>query len=214
MAKNGLGTRIFKSIFSWLGDKFIEHWPVLFAVFVGGGGMSYLASITHWISAYGPAAWGGVGILTILILSFTYFLYANARMKLSSAEYQRRKGEIYGTNVLSPVHENERISLADFYHPFFRPTENARFENCDLMGPALVAVNGCNFLHGSFIDCEIVIAREDRPVKGAMMFGFCTFLRCRLYRVTFIVNIKQYRNFPADMRAGVPVISDGRIGDI
>jgi len=130
------------------------------------------------------------------------------------ADYLKRKAQASTTNVLNPIHENERINLVDFYHPFYRPTENARFENCDLMGPAWINCDGCQFLHDGFFDCEIVIVRPDRPVGGASQFKFCTFTRSNFYRVTFLMNYESYKHFPDDFRAGIRVISDGRIGDV
>jgi hypothetical protein len=40
----------------------------LVALFIGVGGMSYLAAITDWVRAWGPVAVGAVGLLTGLVL--------------------------------------------------------------------------------------------------------------------------------------------------
>jgi len=37
--------------------------------------MIYLASITAWLAAWGPVAWGAVGIASTVALTFGYFLY-------------------------------------------------------------------------------------------------------------------------------------------
>lgn len=176
--------------------------------------MYYFASISNWLSPYGPVAWGGIGIVTILLLSFAFFLFGVAREKVAIADYTKAKSTATGTNTLAPVHQDERIELSSFYHPFYRATENARFENCELFGPALILAEGCSFLDGSFIECEIVIVRPDRPVKGIMAFKHCTFVRFTLYRATLLMNIETYKAMPADVKAYVPVISDGRVGDI
>lgn len=203
-----------KSAFAWLIDQAIEHWPVLVTVFLGGGIMTYLAAISKWLEPWGPVAWGAAGLSSILVISFVYFLWGYARSQITLSEYTKTKMSSLETNILSPTHQHERIALSDFYHPYFRPTENARFENCELIGPACIAIDGCSFLNTGFIDCEIVIVRPDRPIKGAMMFKFCTFLRCNLYRVTWLMNYDQYKLLPEEMRAKVIVISDGRIGDV
>jgi hypothetical protein len=109
---------------------------------------------------------------------------------------------------------NEKVELSDFYHPFFRPVQNVRFEDCDLFGPCLAFVDGCNLSFCEFHDCEYIIARTDRPVLGATRFVNCTFYRCRLYRVTFILNYEAYKSLPYALKAHLPVISDGRIGDV
>ena len=176
--------------------------------------MSYLASISGFLEPYGPVVYGVVGLLSLLLFALVYWIYGMAISKVALAGYTKRKTEASGASVLSPVQENRQLNLADFYHPYFRSTENVRFENCDLMGPALVHIDGCNLRDGGMVDCEIVIARPDRGIKGAVAFKFCTFVRCHFYRATFVLSIDQYRNFPDYFRQNVPVISDGRIGDI
>jgi hypothetical protein len=141
-------------------------------------------------------------------------MFAHARSQLALAKYAREKASASGTNTLAPTHEHERIELWTFYHPFYRATENVRFENCELFGPANIAAQDCAFVDGEFHECEIIIVRPDRPVKGAMLFRRCNFVRFRLYRATFLMNIETYNSLPAEMRASVRVISDGRIGDL
>jgi hypothetical protein len=199
---------------AWTGAEGVHTAVWLYGVTGFAAVMAYLAYITDWVSSYGPVGWGAIGVVTFLVLAFALYLYGRYQVEAAAAEFTRRKGEAAGANVLSPVHENERINLVDFYHPFYRATENARFENCDLMGPAWVAIDGCNFLHDLFSECELVIVRSDRPIKGASRFRFCTFVRSRFYRVTFIVNHEQFQTFPQEFRAGIPVISDGRVGDL
>lgn len=205
--------RWLKVFISWLADQAIEHWVTILSV-VGGGLMSYFASISNWLSPYGFVAWGGVGVVTILLLSLAFFLFGVAREKVTIANYTMAKSTATGTNTLASVHQDERIDLSTFYHPYFRATEDARFENCELFGPALIFADGCNFLHGSFIDCEIVIVRPDRPVKGVMAFKHCSFVRFTLYRATLLMNIEMYKSLPDEVKKMVPIISDGRVGDI
>jgi hypothetical protein len=66
--------RWIKSAFSWLVDQAIEHWPSVIFSAAGSALMAYLASITAWISQYGPVAWGAVGVATFLSLSLAFFL--------------------------------------------------------------------------------------------------------------------------------------------
>jgi len=198
----------------WQSVEFAHTAVWLFGIFGLAAIMTYLASITDWINAYGPLAWGGIGVATFVALTFGLYLYGRYQANSAHADYVNRKAQASTTNVLNPIHENERINLVDFYHPFYRSTENARFENCDLMGPAWINCDGCQFLNDTFFECEIVIVRPDRPVRGANRFKFCTFTRSNFYRVTFLMNHVSYLQFPEDFRAGIPVISDGRIGDI
>lgn len=198
----------------WLWDKALGHWPEILVSVIGGGGMAYLARASAWLAPYGPVAWGGVGILALLLIALAYFLTTagTARRRLST--YVVTKGSASTVNVLAPVHQDERVELSDFYHPYFHPTESVRFEHCELLGPANVVFDGGTISQSSLIDCEIVIVRADRPVKGASLFRNCLIVRSRLYRVTLLMNHDTYRGLAPDMRSGVPVISDGRIGDV
>jgi hypothetical protein len=106
-----------------MGDKFIEHWPTLVSLVITGGGMTYLASISDWLKPYGPVGWGAVGMLSILLIVVVYFIYGISKQRLALADYTKRSSEGVTTRVLAPMHENETIKLADFYHPYFEPRE-------------------------------------------------------------------------------------------
>ena len=203
-----------RALWEWLLDKFIEHWPTVAATIFAGGGMTYLASITDWLHEYGPVAWGGIGLFAMLITSCTYWLFGSGRKNMAIAEFSKSKAETSGVQVLAPGHTNEKINLVDFYNPFFKSTSNVRFENCHLIGPAFVLDSGGTYDEVAFIECEVVIIRQDRPIVGAMKFERCAFLRCHLYRVTLAMSLDKYEKWPEDLRKGLKVISDGRIGDV
>jgi hypothetical protein len=76
--------RWIKAGFSWLVDQAIEHWPSIVVV-SGGAVMAYLASVSQWLSGYGPVAWGSAGVATILVLAFAFFLFSIAKSKSSAA---------------------------------------------------------------------------------------------------------------------------------
>jgi hypothetical protein len=198
---------------SWLVDQAIERWPTIAVVF-GGIAMSYLASISAWLEPYGLVAWGAIGIGTILVLSLAYLCVGAALQRVAVSTYTRSKSMVGTANVLAPTHTHERLDLAAFFHPFYKATEDVRFENCELFGPANMVSEGCTFAHCGFIDCEIVIARQDRPIRGGILFRRCLFIRSKLYRVTLVMPYAMYQALPGEMRNTVPVISDGRIGDV
>jgi hypothetical protein len=56
------------SLGQWAYDRIASNWDRLVAIFVGVGGMSYLASITDWIKDWGPAGIGAIGIVSALII--------------------------------------------------------------------------------------------------------------------------------------------------
>lgn len=206
--------RFFAVAWGWVLDKIIEHWPVLLTTVIGGGGMSYFAYLTDFLRPYAPFSWGSVGLLSMLIISACYLLYASAKEKSAISNYTDKKSSVIGANVLAPTHQDERIDLMIFYHPYFKLTENVRFENCELMGPAYIHLDGCTLSTCTLNDCEIVIVRPDRPVKGVIAFKHCVFFRCYFYRVTWLMNYDNYKALPPEIRSATTIISDGRIGDV
>lgn len=206
--------RAWGAIWPWMLEKVFEHSVAIITILFGSGVMAYLAAISEFLRPYAPLSYGVVFLLSLLVFSVSYAIYSWAASRTALVRYARHKTETFTVNVLSPIHEDERIDLMSFYHPFFRKTENARFENCELYGPAYVLFDGCRFDTGIMSECEIVIVRPDRGIKGVTVFCNCTFLRCNFYRVTFLMAFPNYQNFPDGLKRGMPVISDGRVGNI
>jgi hypothetical protein len=51
----------------WVYDRIANNWDRLLALFVAGGGMSFLASITQWVEAWGPVGIGAIGFGSAII---------------------------------------------------------------------------------------------------------------------------------------------------
>lgn len=207
MAKQVRRRQWVRGAVGWLLDQAVEHWPALISV-AGGGLMTYLASISEWLAPYGPVAWGAVGLLTILLLALGYLLYGMARARTAVAYYTTARASSSAINVLAPSHERERIDLADFFHPFYRPTEHVRFEGCELYGPAVILLDGCNLDGPEMHDCEVVICAPNAKIMGGTHFRNCSFIRCRFYRVTLLMSPALHRSF-VRQGASLPVISYG-----
>src|SRR5689334_3123324 len=73
------------SLGQWAFDRVSNNWDRLAALFVGGGGMSYLASITDWVKSYGPVAVGAIGLFSALAI-WIGLAWANA-MRASAGEH-------------------------------------------------------------------------------------------------------------------------------
>jgi hypothetical protein len=190
-------------------DYFMGKWIAIVVAALGGGGMAYLASITDWLRVWGPVAWGAIGLVSLGFIVVICYIYSLIIARNRMSEYTRIKSSTSGTNVLAATHEDERIELSQFYHPYFSATEHVRFEHCDLMGPAYTAINGCTFDGCTMSDCQVVIVRPDAPATHAVLLRFCTFVRCRLHRVVWVMTPETYATMPLEFRAGIPVISVG-----
>lgn len=180
--------------------------------------MFYLAAITDWLLFIGPAGWALFAIGTVGAATWIYMGAMAVRMYAKrnrmAAEYLEQKARTTGVNVLAPIHQYEKINLTEFFNPYMLPTENARFEDCDLMGPVLIFTDSPSFINCKFFDCEMAILRDDRPIFGIVPFRHCVFLRCRLFRVTLAVNWATYQTLPDQMKQHMKVVTDGRIGDV
>jgi hypothetical protein len=186
----------------------------LFLWLTGSGLMFYLGSITEWAKWLGPLGWALIAIAATGVVTVCYSLIINAANGNAMRKFTEGKIQAQGVNVLAPAHLHERINLIDFYNPFHFPLENVSFTDCELYGPASVIVTGNVFKEVRYVECEIVIARDDRPIKGALKINNSSFLRGKLVRVTLLMSLDHYRHLPEEFRRNIPVISDGRAGDI
>lgn len=206
--------RAWGAIWPWMLEKAIENSGAIITALFGGGIMTYLFAISEFLKPYAPFSYGVVFILTLISMSILFAIFAWAKCKYVLSYYAKHKAKTYAVNVLSPIHENERIDLMNFYHPFFKSTENARFENCELYGPGIFFPDHCQFIGGGVTDCDIVIGRGDRGAIGIIGFRHCSFVNCFIYRTTWFMNHETYKNLPPQIKKNLRVISDGRVGDI
>ena len=54
--------------------------------------------------------------------------------------------EAVGINPLDGHFSKKRVRVTDFFHPFFRPTAAAKFEDCELLGPGVIYLDGGQLL--------------------------------------------------------------------
>ena len=68
------------------------------------------------------------------------------------------------------------------------------FENCDLIGPLIVASFGCSYWGNLFdsVDHILISSDPDVRVKNARTFQDCTFKKCKFYNVSFLVGEPHY----------------------
>jgi hypothetical protein len=185
--------------------------PLLFAAV-----MAYLAAVSKWLNAYGPVAWGAVGITTFLVVAVSWWIVVQAQARYVQTRFAKKHEESTGINPLDDHFTRQRINLVDFFHPFYKPTRLAKFQDCELFGPAVIALTGKSTLHtGEFNGCEVVIIKPEVTVVGATVFENCTFERCKFFRVTFLLSKDQYRSMTEQVKGDrMSVISDGTAGEL
>ena len=210
----GIKGKAIGSIGSLCVDWVMSNGITLIVALIGGGGMTYLSSISAALNQYGFLAWIAVGLVTFVIIAFSFACFSFWEERRTLSDYTKKSFYSKTSNPLSPQHKNEKVNLIDFYHPYYKAIKNVRFEGCDLMGPVNLYVDGGTFDQCGFNDCEIVIVRSDRLIKGVVPMVRPVFLNCNIYRVTLLMPFDMYNTLPPEMKKGMPIISDGRIGDI
>jgi len=157
-----------------------------------------------------------IGLAGFLVLAIIFWILGVARTKFASARYADKHTDSAPVNPLVGRYERQRIRLADFFHPFYRPIEDANFERCELLGPAhLVFIGNSIFTNSHFYDCEVVIVKKDAIVRGVTGFKDCRIDKCSLFRLTLYMPKDAYIEMKAALGGkGPSVISDGTAGNL
>jgi len=198
----------------WAAGQVVDEWPRIVIFLLGGGGMAYLAYITSWIKPYGPIAYGAAALLAVSILALSGLCISMMRLRFAQASYIAARASTKTANVLEPIHKHERINLIDFFNNLYLPTKDARFEKCELIGPANVSFDGCTMIDCKYSKCEIVLVNPGSYAIGASLFRNCHFLDSTLHGVTIWMTHKAWLHWPEHLRKNLPVVSDGTAGDV
>ncbi len=175
----------------WYFDKFSTNWPFIATVFVGGGGMTYLAKISLWLAPWGPIAWGAIGlcsslIIALLIMSFVKIRNINVNSRYISAVIERPKN----VNPLRDNFEKEKILLSDFYSPFSIHNERKTFKNCEIHGPgSLLMAQRSNLIGPHMHQCDMIIFDPTKPVQSAVIFSETSFFECKFFNLSLMLVV-------------------------
>lgn len=187
-------------------------WDRAYAFVISAGGAAMigaLAKATSWISAYGPVAWGAIGLSAFVIL-YVLLIWgrgrlAAARLERASAMIAERASEHATVNPLSEDFRNQRIRLTDLYTPTGDPIFDRTFRRCDLIGPAVVWVSPWTTFASNRID-NVEFIRIDAktarkwPNKLAIVRG--SIVDCHLVNVIFLVDERDADAFASKWEGG------------
>jgi hypothetical protein len=182
------------SLAQWVYDTIAANWPRLVALFVAGGGMTYLSAITEWTQAIGPAGIGLLVIFTILLvnllLSQAQALRAKAREKNALATASAAWVESTdGINPLDAHFQKKRIRIEDIAHPLGRHVTGKKFSECQLVGPANVAfIRNCTLIGMSFGNCDMILTKKAMQIYNVIPFFDCSLLGGELINATIYVH--------------------------
>lgn len=151
----------------WIYDRIANNWAKIVS-FGGGAVMLYLATITEWLRALGPAGIGGVAILTMLLtwlaIAGGQLLRSKARVRREEAfALQKWKDQVDTINPLAATFNNQRIKISDLAHPVSNSISGKRFTDCELIGPSNLVFLGSGEVIGvTFSNCDIVVLKSGK----------------------------------------------------
>ena len=160
------------SLGQWVYDLVANNWTQMVAIFVAGGGMTYLSAVTEWTAALGPAGVGAIGLLSALIayIAISYAQLLRAKRRAQDTEARAIDHWQHQTDAINPLDDTfhrKRINLADLAHPTKRKIIGKKFTDCQLVGPAnLFIFHNTTFFNVGFIDCDIVLTKQDAVLSN------------------------------------------------
>ncbi len=159
------------SLATWAYERIANNWHWLVAIFVAGGGMSYLASATEWLSSWGPAGIGAVGLASALL---TWLALAGASLWRAKALERRArahaisqwKEQVDSFNPLEDMFNKKRMRVVDLANPITHQINKKNLIDCELLGPANIYFVGKNALNNTtLVDCDIVVLRRSKKLR-------------------------------------------------
>jgi hypothetical protein len=186
-----------KKLAAWLWENFgkialLIGWAMSFAV------PAWATWAMTALEVWSPLSWVVAGFLGMLIAAVIYAIAARARLWFVNAkatdEFYRQPDRI---NPLDDTFRDRRLSIANLAPPFEPVIRRKTFIDCELIGPAnaglSATVPGAGTMNGvHFINCNACKVRDNIFVSTGIMFEDCTFIRGKIFRVTFFIMESGY----------------------
>lgn len=189
------------SLGQWAYDRVSGNWDRVAALFLGGGGMTYLAGVTDWVWPWGPVGVGGIGLLSAISLWLGLSLAQQARAKslVSRAEasaVERWKQVVDTVNPLQQEFHKQRIRLTDLAHPVSKRISGKKFTGCQLVGPANVAiVDRVTLMNSGFNSCDMILVKQEVFMRNGIALEACSIFDCELIECTIFVHPDLFPSF-------------------
>ncbi|MCG6204580.1 hypothetical protein LPW26_08035 [Rhodopseudomonas sp. HC1] len=195
---------IFSKLISWI-------WKDLgkLALLLGWALSFALPAWATWaITAFqewAPLSWIAAGFVGVTITAIFYAVFARARLWLVNASIQERfYQETERINPLEQTFRNVRINVADLVSPIEPIVRGKTFIDCEILGPANAALSatkpGAGSMNGvNFIGCDACKVKDDAFTANGIMFEDCTFLRGKIFRITFFIPEIGYEHVKRSM---------------
>lgn len=140
-----------------------------------------------------PEFWLGSGLLlffvAVLVIVYQFQKQTEAVLvNIGNVSEPKKQTVIAGP---SSYFRNKKILICELARDELQ-IRNKRFEDCELVGPAIILIMGSTLLanshfEGSFEDTVIII-QEERRLVGVVGFEDCVFERCKFLKVGIIIT--------------------------
>jgi len=156
--------------------------------------MAYLSTSVEWIAQFGAFGWAGAFIVTFLLVAGALALIAIAYERWVTAWASRNWNlKTDAVNPLDTVFEIQRINLSDIKHPVTQRISEKTFHNCEFFGPGAMIFWGKSIVQGnSFIDCDLIVAKENALIRNVAVFEDCTIQSCKFWKCTIYLTVPLY----------------------
>ena len=195
------------SLGQWAYDRATENWERIVALFVAGGGMSYLASITEAVRPWGPLGIGVAGLLSAMTAWISLGLAQSFRAKAAlrkaeGAAITKWHGENDTVNPLAPEFHTKRLKWLNIAHPVNGRISGKRFIDCEILGPAnIFMLQNCELSGVTFVACDFVVVKEGGfannvyPLEGVKIFGGSIWRSTILLPEAMVPVVGRFANF-------------------
>ena len=199
------------SMLQWIYASGIWLWTVALPAVASGGVMSYLASITDWMSAVGPLGIGAAGLLSAQVvhigLSHASYRRALARERIAFADAQQRWAKQVDTiNPLDKEFFRKRINVNEICHPISRRVTGKKFIDCQFVGGTsitFIASEPGKLINSlTYESCDIVEVNPHCYINNVVVFENCDLLGGTIVGMAVYVQSTMLPEFVA-MKANI-----------
>ena len=122
------------------------------------------------LDRFGPFGWWVAFLIGCVLAAFAMWLVGSFRLKFATAAAMNKwQARVDAINPVAPEFHKQRVRLSDLTHPVTNSIEDKKLTDCDILGPANVALVSHVELNGvNFLACDFVVLRLKRRVYNVI----------------------------------------------
>lgn len=170
-------------------SAYVTFWPLVGGSALMGGLGAWAAHATTLLAPYAPFSWFASALVGALAFMAVLLAGAAFRNWIITGNVRRRfyESRPQAINPLDQTFERRRIAIHDITPPFGVVVEGKTFLDCELIGPANIAMSGCTVQGCQYTIVDSVLVSDTAQLQNGLLFRNCTFLNCHFFRVSIFV---------------------------